>query len=247
LNQSGSNRHWFIPERKGLVSQEITRYAPGDRLLEMRVSPQARKRNPGLPETWQVRAVTYEVGGKEKTVFTSLPSARFSAQDIAKLYHERWEIELGFRDIKSSMHGNAMTLRSKKVELIYQEIWGLVLAYNVVRREASQAAVAHGREPCRIRFKLAFQFIAAQLIVMAQANPISRTGARLSELRSGVGGLFLDDRPRRSRPRTVKISKTRYPVNRRAARLSEQHCARAVAFENLASNARVGSRLALLG
>ena len=69
----------------------------------MKVSPQARKKNPMLPTHWQVRAVTYEVAGKEKTVFTSLPVARFSTAQVATLYHERWEIELGYRDIKSAM------------------------------------------------------------------------------------------------------------------------------------------------
>lgn len=56
---------------------------------------------------------------------TSMPAKTYTTQAVAKLYQERWEIELGFRDIKSSMQQNAMTLRSKKVELIYQEVWGL--------------------------------------------------------------------------------------------------------------------------
>ena len=219
LASEGKQRHWLIPERKGAVSEELERYSEHDRLLRMKVSPQARKRNPELPKTWTVRAVSYEVKGRLKTVFTSLPAEQYSAAQVAELYQERWEIELGFRDIKSSMQNNAVTLRSKKVELIYQEVWGLLLAYNVVRREASQAAVSHGRAPHQIRFKPAYQYIAAQLIVMAAAQPVSRTGARLSELRAGVASLFLDDRPRPSRPRTVKISKTRYPVNRRAAPL----------------------------
>lgn len=104
--------------------------------VQMKVSPQARKKNPVLPDHWQVLAVTYEVEGKEKTVFTSLPASRFSAEQVATLYHERWEIELGFRGIKSSMQDNALTLRSKTVYRVYQELWGLLLAYNVVRREA---------------------------------------------------------------------------------------------------------------
>jgi len=214
-----AQRHWLIPERKGLVSETVEVYNKNDRLLRMRVSPQARKRNPALPEFWEVRAVSYKHNGKSKTVFTSLPADTYSTKVVAKLYQERWEIEIGFRDIKSSMQHNAVTLRSKTVELVYQEVWGLLLAYNVIRREASQAAVAHGGNPARIRFKFACQYIAAQLIVMAAAQPLSRTGARLSELRAGVGNLFLEDRPRPSRPRTVKISKTRYPVNRNAAPL----------------------------
>lgn len=207
LTSEGRRRYWLIPERKGLVSEELERYSEHDRLLSMKVSPQARKRNPELPKTWTVRAVSYEVKGRLKTVFTSLPAEQYSAAMVAELYQERWEIELGFRDIKSSMQNNAVTLRSKKVELIYQEVWGLLLAYNVIRREASQAAVSHGRAPHQIRFKLAYHYIAAQLIVMAAAHPVSRTGARLSELRAGVASLFLDDRPRPSRPRTVKMSK----------------------------------------
>lgn len=90
-------------------------------------------------------------------------SGDYSAEAVAELYRERWEIELGFRDIKSSMQQNAVTLRSKKINLIYQEVWGLLLAYNIIRREASQAAVAFGRTPSDIRFKPACQYIAVQL------------------------------------------------------------------------------------
>lgn len=57
---------------------------------------------------------------------TSLPANTYSTKAVARLYQERWEIELGFRDIKSSMQQNAVTLRSKKVDLIYQEVWGAV-------------------------------------------------------------------------------------------------------------------------
>lgn len=219
ISQQGQQRHWLLPERKGLVSEMVEQYGEGDRLLKMKVSPQARKRTPSLPEYWYVRAVSYEVEGKEKTVLTSLSAAQYSAEQVAALYHERWEIELGFRDIKSSMQNNAITLRSKKVELIYQELWGLLLAYNLVRREASRAAVEYDRNPVDISFKFAFQFIATQLIVMANAVSLSHTPRRLSELRGGLANLFIEKRPRSSRPRAVKISKTRYPVNRSAAPL----------------------------
>lgn len=219
VSQAGTHRHWLIPARKGLVSEQIERYGKHDRLLRMKVSAQARKRNPELPTHWDVREVSYEVRGKLRTVLTSLPAQTYSAKAVAELYQERWEIELGFRNIKSSMQHNQVTLRSKRIELVYQEVWGLLLAYNVIRREAGLAAIAFGRSPAEIRFKPACQYIAVQLIVMAAANPLSATGRRLSALRAGLGGLFLDHRPRPSRPRTVKMSKTRYPVDRNAAPL----------------------------
>ena len=219
IPQKSTHRHGLIPARKNAVYEEVKCYNKHDKLLRMTVSPQAHKRNPELPETWEVRAVTYDINGAEKTVFMSLPFEQYSTESVASLYHERWEIELGFRDIKSSMHNNAMTLRSKKVDLIYQEVWGILLAYNVVRREASQAAIAYGRRPNEISFKAAYQFIASQLIVMAGADSLSKTGRRLSELRLGVTSLCIDHRPRPSRPRTVKMSKTRYPINKHAAPL----------------------------
>lgn len=219
LQNSGEEKHWLIPARQGVVASVVEEYGPGDRLLAMTVSPQARKKNPSLPAQWMVRAVTYVCGDKEKTVFTSLPVAQFSAQQIAGLYHERWEIELGFRDIKSSFQHNAMTLRSKKVALVYQELWGILLGYNLIRREASQAAVVHKQVPANVSFKFAYQYIAAQLIVMAGALSPGNTPSRLAELRGNVAALFIQKRPRPSRPRAVKISKTRYPVNHNAAPL----------------------------
>ncbi|EGQ8176590.1 IS4-like element ISVvu3 family transposase, partial [Vibrio vulnificus] len=167
LQNSGSNRHWLLPAKKGVKFRLLDDEESDDMLVEMKVSPQARKKNPNLPEKWQVRAVTYQVQGKHKTVFTSLPREEYDAESVAELYHERWEIELGYRDIKSSMQHNALVLRSKTVELVYQELWGLLLGYNLVRREASQAAVAHGRMANEISFKYACQFIASQLKVMS--------------------------------------------------------------------------------
>ncbi|WP_341272963.1 transposase [Xanthomonas oryzae] len=152
-------------------------------------------------------------------LLTWLPEDRYRASAVAALYEERWEIELGFRDIKSTMQQNALTLRSKKIALVYQDVWGLLLASNFIRRQPSQVAIAFGRTPSDVRFKPACQYIAVQLIVMAAAHPISGTARRLSQLRSGVGRLFLDHRPRPSRARSVNISKTRYPVHRKAAPL----------------------------
>ncbi|PUE94205.1 IS4 family transposase [Xanthomonas oryzae] len=205
LAGNGEQRHWLTPARKGIVAEQVACDGQNDCLLQMRVSPQARKKNPALPTHGQCRQISCERNGKVKKILTCLPADRYPANAVAALYEERWEIELGFRDIKSTMQQNALTLRSKKIELVYQEVWGLLLASNIIRREASQAAIAFGRTPSDVRFKPACQYIAVQLIVMAAAHPISGTRRRLSQLRSGVGRLFLDHRPRPSRPRSVKI------------------------------------------
>ncbi|OAT14615.1 transposase [Buttiauxella noackiae ATCC 51607] len=219
LNQQGTNRHWLLPARKNVVAETEEIYAPGDRLLKLKVSPQARKKNPSLPEFWYARAVAYELNGVEKTVLTSLPADRYRAKDVAELYHSRWEIEVGFRNLKSSLLDNALVLRSRKPELLEQEVWGMLLAYNLIRREATRAAEKHKRAPSEISFKFAFQFIATEMIVLGNTVSPGTIPRRMEHLRGNLEALFIRKRPRPSRPRAVKISKTRYPVKRSAAPL----------------------------
>ncbi|HHQ4887352.1 TPA: IS4 family transposase, partial [Aeromonas veronii] len=47
----------------------------------------------------------------------------------------------------------------------------------------------------------------------------AHTPRRLAELRGSIGVMFIEKRPRPSRPKAVKISKTRFPVDRNAAPL----------------------------
>lgn len=91
LIAGGTQRHWLIPKRHNIVYEVIEEYGDGDALWRMKVSPQARQKNPNLSAYWDARAITYEVQGKPRTVLTSLP-----AQSIAQLYRQRWEIELGY-------------------------------------------------------------------------------------------------------------------------------------------------------
>ncbi len=83
------------------------------------------------------------------------------------------------------MQQKAVTLRSKKADLIYQEVWRILIAYNIIRLEASQAAVDFGRAPSDIRFKSACHHITVQLIVMAADYSVSATDRTLAELRGG--------------------------------------------------------------
>ncbi|EGU60155.1 transposase [Vibrio nigripulchritudo ATCC 27043] len=70
LHKSGNNRHWLLAAKKDVKYTLQDEDESNDMLVEMKISPQARKKSPTLPETWQAIAVTYEVQGKPKTVFT---------------------------------------------------------------------------------------------------------------------------------------------------------------------------------
>ena len=114
----------------------------------MKVSPQARKKDPGLPLTWEVRAITRELDGKPRTLFTSLMDpARYKAEEVFALYHERWEIELAYGEMKTDMLGQAMTLRSQQPDGVKQELWATLLMYNLIRLEITRIADEAKRSP----------------------------------------------------------------------------------------------------
>ena len=91
----------------------------------MRVSQQARKKCPALPEFWNARAIrTIDARGRERVLLTSLGDRRrFKPADIVACYERRWQIETSFREIKQSMLGSELTLRSRTVEGVYQGFW----------------------------------------------------------------------------------------------------------------------------
>ena len=113
-----------------------------DRTVRMRVSPQARAKSPDLPEFWQARAITVIDAQARKRILLSPLSdrRRYKPIDIRRCYDLRWGIETSYRELKQTMLGAALTLRSKTVEGVYQEIWGTLIAYNLVRLEIAKAA-----------------------------------------------------------------------------------------------------------
>ena len=81
--QHRMGRHWLIPARKGLKGEVVQTHGPGDVILRMNVSPQARKKDPSLPLTWEVRAITREIDGQSRTLFTSLANPlRYKADEV---------------------------------------------------------------------------------------------------------------------------------------------------------------------
>lgn len=221
LQGGGTQRHWLIPARQGLKATVVAHYGPGDEGIDMRVSPQARKKNPALPERWQARRIRYQVPGfPPRELLTSLPAEQYRAEDIIALYHERWEVELGFREIKSALLDNELTLRSKTVDGVYQELWGVLLAYNLIRLEINAIAQEAGVAPNRISFVMAMREIQQEFLWAAISSTPGSLPAKLRRLRGRVKDYIVPERRKdRAFPRAVKMSKTHYPVRSNAAPL----------------------------
>ena len=216
LARDGQNRHWLTRAKKNLRWRVVKRLGRGDVLVEMKVSAAARKKDPTLPKTWLARAITYRRKGfRPQVLLTSLVDAgQYPAAEIIALYHERWELELGYDEVKTEMLDREETLRSKSPAAVTQELWGVLLAYNLVRLEIEQVAKEAGVEPVRISFVAALHLIVDEWQWFAVASP-GAIPSRLKALRANLKRFILP--PRRSErryPRAVKIKMSNYARKR---------------------------------
>ncbi|WP_211444532.1 IS4 family transposase [Collimonas humicola] len=213
LTGRGNNRHFIIPA-KANTKWEVLEESTGDALIQMRISPQARRKCPELPEFWQVRAITViDPSARKQILLTSLfDRKRYKAVDITACYERRWQIETSYRELKQTMLGKTLTLRSKTVEGVYQEIWGTLTAYNLIRLEMAKTALAVKCEPTEISFVRAFHVIQYELHWAAVTRSYGKLPALLQRLRQRLIALLNEDRPGRHCDRVVKALPQRYSV-----------------------------------
>lgn len=127
-----------------------------------------------------VRAVDYEVtdrgdGDEIITLVTNLTDPQeIPAVELAAAYHERWEAELVFDELKTHQRGHGMILRSRKPDLAEQEIWGLLLTHYGIRHLMREAADQAELDPDRMSFIRALRVIRRQVTGQAAFSP-SRT------------------------------------------------------------------------
>lgn len=226
LERSGTNRHWLTRATARTQPTRLKRFAAGDELVELLVSREARAKDASLPKTWQVRAIKYRRRGfKPQLLLTSLlDPKRFPAAEIVALYHERWEVELGYNEVKRVMLAREESTRSKSPRGVAQELWGLGIAYNLVRFEAERVAVDAGVPPTRISFVAALNFIETALRTWGTESA-GRLPERLKKLREDVGHFILPERRPRSYPRAVKIKMSNYE-RKRPAKSSSRRAAK---------------------
>lgn len=115
---------------------------------------QRRKQRKGI----QVRVIEYRlksVKGAEsiyRLITTILDHEQAPAQELAALYHERWEIETTLDELKTHLRGAQIVLRSKTPNLVQQEFFGLLMAHFAIRGLMQEAALKADEDPDRISF-----------------------------------------------------------------------------------------------
>lgn len=217
IGLSTTNRHWMTPAKSNSTWRDIKRLGNGDSLVEMEVRHEARSKNPSLPTHFDVRAIRYQRKGyPPRILLTSLlDPVAYPADEIRRLYHERWEIELGFGELKTDMLQRLEAIRSRSPETVTQELWGLLLAYNLIRLEMERVADETGVSPTRISFVAAMRLVVDEWSWSTTSTTPGAIPRHLTNLRDKIRIFVLPERRAdRVYPRAVKLKMSNYARKR---------------------------------
>lgn len=217
LESSGDTRHWLTRAKSTSKWKVLKKLGVGDDLVEVEVSSEARRKNPDLPRSWQMRAIRYQRPGfKPQTLLTSLRDNKaYPAGELRVLYHERWELELGFDEVKTVMLEREEAIRSRTPPGAMQELWAIGLVYNLIRLEMEQVAREAGVPPSRISFVMSLRLIRDEWMWAADAKSPGAIPKNLRRLREDLQRFVLPPRrTARSFPRAVKIKMSSYARKR---------------------------------
>ena len=217
LGDPTQHRHWLIRVRtrgawRWTAEQRLGR---NDVLVELHASKRSRHSHPHLPRTLRARALEVRRRGFRPVILlTSLldPHA-YPASELARLYHERWELEVGFDELKTHTLERVETLRSQTPARVEQEVWGLLLAYNLVRRALSRAAPGARVPPHRLSYRHAVLVLRTFWLTTPLTSP-TMLPRRLAQLFDDLRLVVLPPRRPRRYPRAVKLKFSAYPRKR---------------------------------
>jgi hypothetical protein len=164
-----------------------------------------------------VLTVTTEAGTRTtdyRLVTTMLDPRQAPAQGLVRLYHERWEIETAYCELKSRILG-ARVLRGRHPAAVIQEMWALLTCHQVLRTAMTDTTLQHlDIDPDRLSFTIALNTARDQVI---QARGIM-TGA-VVDLIGRIGAAVLAEpmpaRRIRTRVRVIKRAISKYRAKER--------------------------------
>jgi Insertion element 4 transposase N-terminal/Transposase DDE domain len=127
-----------------------------------------------------VRVIEYTVEGSGsaepeffRLVTTILDPSDLSSFELAAAYHERWEYEISLREIETQLLKSESGLRSKKPEMVRQELWGLLLAHYAIRALMLEAADRSELDADRLSFIRSLNVVRRQVTDQAAFSPLT--------------------------------------------------------------------------
>ena len=162
-----------------------------------------------LPETLTLRQIKVTVnqpGFRVSSFYiitTLLDAQAYGVDEIAELYYQRWDVELFFRDIKTTMAMDI--LRCKTPDIVRKEIMMHLIVYNCIRGLMIEAAQEKGIRVREVSFKGSIQALRQWEPHFNQGRLHKAERTRLIQLfYESIADKMVADRPGRSEPRAVK-------------------------------------------
>jgi hypothetical protein len=127
-----------------------------------------------------LRVIDYRLEGIEgsepiyRLATTILDPGKAPAGELAALYHERWEIETAFDELKTHLRGAHIVLRSKTPDLVRQEFYGLMMAHFAIRGLMHEAALKADQDPDRLSFLHAVRVVRRKINVYGAIPPSAK-------------------------------------------------------------------------
>jgi hypothetical protein len=179
---------------------------------------------PGPPEGHTVRIIEYTVTVRAadgttriepfRLATTLLDHQRAPAADLAACYHQRWESENGYAELKTRLRGAAFILRSRSPELARQELFAFLTVYQALCALKAEAAQQAGIDPDRISFTVTVRVARDHAASHAIITPHSLQLARRQAISDLLGGI-LPRRRDRHYERIRKQPKNNFPAMKR--------------------------------
>jgi hypothetical protein len=169
---TGAALVWRV--KKNLVLPCLKRFTDGSFLSKVYPSTKARRHD---TDGILVRVIEYtltDVPDAEslyRLITTILDPAAAPANELAALYHDRWEIENALDEFKTHLRGAQIVLRSKQPDLVRQEFYGLMMAHFAVRGLMHEAALKANEDPDRLSYVHAVRVIRRKLPLFVSFPP----------------------------------------------------------------------------
>lgn len=138
----------------------------------------------------------------------------YPAAALLRLYHERWEIETTYCELKSTILGGRV-LRGHTPAAVEQETWALLTAYQLLRTAMTDATNTDPHlDPDRASFTIALN-TARDQIIQAAGIIADTTIDLVGKIGTAVLAGLLPARRQRTRPRVIKRAISKYRAKAR--------------------------------
>ncbi len=197
----------------------IRRLPDGSTLIAL--AEHDHKGNPKQGSEIRLRLIEYTVSdpalpgyGEHRRLITSLLDYQaYPALELARLYHERWEVEITIDETDTHQRRAFSPFRSLKPTGVIQEFYGLLIAHYAIRKIMLDAAHLANLDPDRLSFTNALELIQSALPEFQMISP-DFLAARYFQLLQDIAHFKLPQRVPRSNPRVVKRKMSNFEKKR---------------------------------